>query len=258
MSKNQINEMIADRQRFIICFQFVLQNGQEIHLTSSDTKILYDNICYIPNSGISLDSAHFNDSAHNEVKLKGIFEHGGIEKNFDLDGMNVKIFFHFPQKSLFLEWIELFYSEIQYDGMSFTLILKPEIFKLHKSILQNFSTNCRANFGDNKCKVVRMEYSAIYEVVSIIENSIRIAGCTRPDGFFTGGEVSFNDGSNYDIKSHIGDNIILFKHCVQECVVGVVLRITLTPSCDKKFITCCNKYNNALNFRGEPQIPWCQ
>lgn len=25
--------------------------------------------------------------------------------------------------------------------------------------------------------------------------------------------------------------------------------------CDKKFITCCNKFNNAVNFRGEPFIP---
>ena len=26
-------------------------------------------------------------------------------------------------------------------------------------------------------------------------------------------------------------------------------------SCDKNFITCCNKFNNAVNFRGEPFIP---
>ena len=25
--------------------------------------------------------------------------------------------------------------------------------------------------------------------------------------------------------------------------------------CDKKFITCCNQFNNAVNFRGEPFIP---
>lgn len=26
-------------------------------------------------------------------------------------------------------------------------------------------------------------------------------------------------------------------------------------TCDKSFLTCCNTYNNALNFRGEPHIP---
>ncbi|MFU7503175.1 MAG: phage BR0599 family protein [Candidatus Tisiphia sp.] len=31
--------------------------------------------------------------------------------------------------------------------------------------------------------------------------------------------------------------------------------VLLTVGCDKKFITCCNKFNNAINFRGEPLIP---
>jgi len=26
-------------------------------------------------------------------------------------------------------------------------------------------------------------------------------------------------------------------------------------TCDKNFVTCCNKFNNAVNFRGEPFIP---
>ena len=128
MSKNLINEMISKGERFITCFQFYLQNGSKIYLTSADEKVIYDNTCYMPNSGIIVDSCHFNDSAHNEIKLKGIFEKSGIARNLDLDGMNVKIFFHFPQKALFLEWLELSYSEIQYDGMSFVLILKSEIF----------------------------------------------------------------------------------------------------------------------------------
>ena len=30
--------------------------------------------------------------------------------------------------------------------------------------------------------------------------------------------------------------------------------VKLTAGCDKKFITCCNKFNDAVNFRGEPTI----
>ena len=258
MSKSQIDAMISQGERFITCFQFYLNNESKIYLTSSDQKVTYENICYMPNSGISIDSCYFNDSAHNEIKLKGIFEKGGIDKNLDLDSMNVKIFFHFPEKALFLEWLELGYSEIQYDGMSFVLTLKSEIFKLHKSLLQNFSTNCRANFGDSKCKVQSIVYSAIYDVVSIFKDTIKISGCTRPDGFFTGGSMSFNDGSSYEIKSHMQHSLIVTKHCAQHWVSGSLIRVTLTPSCDKNFITCCNKYNNAVNFPGEPNIPWCQ
>ncbi|AEV92286.1 MAG: phage BR0599 family protein [Rickettsia slovaca] len=31
--------------------------------------------------------------------------------------------------------------------------------------------------------------------------------------------------------------------------------VKITARCDKNFITCCNKFNNAINFRGEPLIP---
>ena len=258
MSKILINKMIGNGERFLTCFHFCLQNGDKIYLTSADEKIIYHDICYMPNSGITVDSCNFNDSAHNEIKLKGIFEKNGIDQNLDLEGMSVKIFFYFPQKILLLEWLELSYSQIQYDGMSFVLIFKSEIFKLHKSVLQNFSANCRASFGDNKCGIQSIAYAAIYDVVSIDKHNIKISGCTRPDGFFTGGIMSCNDGYSYEIKSHIQDTLIINKHCSQNCVLGSTVRVTLIPSCDKNFITCCNIYNNAVNFRGEPKIPWGQ
>ena len=250
MSKEIINEMISNGAKFVTCFQLELKNSQRIYLTSSDRKILYKNICYLPNSGLAIESASFNDSAHNEIRIKGIFETGGIDKNLDLDGMNVRIFFHFPQKSLFLEWLMLSYGEIQYDGMSFVLILSPEIFKLHKSVLQNFGTTCRANFGDSQCKVQSLEYAAIYDVVSIEKDIVKISGCTRPDGFFNGGKISFNDGCGYEIKSHVNHSLVLTKYCMSIAPTCV----TLIPSCDKNFITCCNRYKNAVNFRGEPKI----
>ena len=252
MSRYLISEMIGNGERFVTCFQLALKNGQVLYLTSNDRKILYENICYIPNSGLAIENATFNNSAHNEVRIKGIFEVGGIDKNLDLDGMNVRIFFHFPQKSLFLEWLSLSYSAIQYDGMNFSLIVKPEIVKLHKSVLQNFSTNCRANFGDSKCKVQSLAYAAIYGVISIEKDIVKISSCTRPDGFFDGGRIIFNDGSSYEIRSHAKHSLVLTKNCISIAPA----RVTLIPSCDKNFVTCCNRYKNAVNFRGEPRIPF--
>jgi uncharacterized phage protein (TIGR02218 family) len=252
MSNKMINEMIIKGEKFVTCFQMELKNKQMIYLTSSDRKILYANTEYLPNSGLRVESASFNDSAHNEIRITGIFENGGISKNLDLDGMNVRIFFHFPQNSLFLEWLALSYSEIQYDGMNFALILRPEIFKLHKSALQNFSANCRASFGDVRCKVRAGAYSAIYDVVSIEQDTIKISGCTRDDGFFNGGEINFKDSGSYEIKLHTKHRLVLTKNCASVAPT----RAILTPSCDKHFITCCNRYKNAVNFRGEPHIPF--
>lgn len=254
MSKEVINNLIAAGEKFVYCFQFHLKENKVIYLTSSDEKILHKNILYLPNSGLSIEQASFNDSAHNNMTLKGIFEPEAIDKNTDLDGANVKIFIFFSQKKLLLPWLELGFSEIQYDGLSFIITLHSEIFKLHKDILQNYSLTCRAVFGDNRCKVQINAYSEVYDAISIENNMIKIGGCTKADGFYAGGKAKFDDGSIYEIKSHTKYILTLSKHCARK----VPQRVILYPSCDKYFVTCCNKYNNAVNFRGEPGIPWQQ
>ena len=93
-------------------------------------------------------------------------------------------------------------------------------------------------------------YSAMYDVVSIDGDSLKIAACTRPDNFFDGGKLVFDDGSSYEIRSHIRGGITLIKNCDK----AAPQRAILTPGCDKNFVTCCNKYNNAINFRGEPGV----
>jgi uncharacterized phage protein (TIGR02218 family) len=32
-------------------------------------------------------------------------------------------------------------------------------------------------------------------------------------------------------------------------------RVELREGCDKKFATCTERFNNAINFRGEPHLP---
>lgn len=45
--------------------------------------------------------------------------------------------------------------------LDFTLRLEPNIDVYNQSLLQSFSKNCRANFGDLKCKIDKTVYSQI-------------------------------------------------------------------------------------------------
>ena len=83
---------------------------------------------------------------------------------------------------------------------------------------------------------------------------LTISGLNKPQGFFSGGTAMLSNGKLYQIKSNENANIILKEGHNYD--VNVDSDVVLTPGCDKKFITCCNKYDNAVNFRGEPFIPW--
>lgn len=250
---NTITNLLESGESFTTCFEFFLATKEKLFLTSSNKSIEVNGKNYLPYSGLNLESFEFNDSSHNHIKLSGIFETKGINNSHILDKSEIGIFFYFPNKKLIFEWVTYHFGKIEHDGLKFVIILNSEIFKLHKTLLQNYSRNCRAAFGDSKCKIDPSVYSICYDVTEVNDSEIKIAGMLKPDGFFTNGKANFDDGLIYHINDHKGSSIILSKALY--CDIKKHKRVILTPGCDKNITTCCNKYGNAINFRGEPYIP---
>jgi uncharacterized phage protein (TIGR02218 family) len=245
-----INILLESKEDFVTCFEIHLQGMQKLFLTSANRKITINEVDYLPYSGLNLCSFELNDSAHNYIKLKGIFEDKGINNRQNLDGAIIKILFYFTKRKLLLEWIEYNFSKIEHDGQSFEISLISEIFKLQKSLLQNYSTNCRAAFGDNKCRIDKYIYSDNYDIMDMQNSELRITRLNKPDGFYTNGKAIFDSGIEYDIICHKGSTIILSNALY--CDIKKEIKVILTPGCDKTITTCCNNYGNAINFRGEP------
>ena len=57
---------------------------------------------------------------------------------------------------------------------------------------------------------------------------------------------------SFKIISHYNNQITLEKKISEDLLKQE--EVILLVACNKKFITCCNKFNNAVNFRGEPTI----
>ncbi|WP_341787887.1 phage BR0599 family protein [Rickettsia endosymbiont of Cantharis rufa] len=55
------------------------------------------------------------------------------------------------------------------------------------------------------------------------------------------------------VLNNFGDLIIL-ENIIPDYTKDAE-EVKITAGCDKNFITCCNKFNYAINFRGEPLIP---
>ncbi len=57
---------------------------------------------------------------------------------------------------------------------------------------------------------------------------------------------------NFRIIAHYNNQITLEEEVYEDLLKHK--EVSLEPACDKNFRTCCNKFNNAVNFRGEPTI----
>jgi uncharacterized phage protein (TIGR02218 family) len=81
---------------------------------------------------------------------------------------------------------------------------------------------------------------------------------TQADGFFDYGLVTFSTGLNaaglaYEIKDYSSKEFTLFLPPAFPVAVGD--KFKAVAGCDGNFSTCKNRFNNVVNFRGEPYVP---
>ena len=81
------------------------------------------------------------------------------------------------------------------------------------------------------------------------------------EGLFTAGRLVWSSGANADVAVEImehrivadGVRLSLWQAMSEPMAVGDTF--TVTAGCDKRFVTCRDRFANTINFRGFPQIP---
>lgn len=250
--KNIINAKEASS--VVYAFEIFMQSGQVLALNSSGRDLLVGEQKFLRFSSLNLASGEFNDSAENEIILNGIFEADGINKSMNLAGCRIKIYHCLD--CLLTPIVTYFITEFSKNDLDFVIKCEPETIKYNQSLLLLFSKTCRADFGDHKCLVNLNDYKKTYEIDSIKSRVINLSNIDKNTGYYNQGWAEFESESEkparFRIISHYQSEIELEEN-IPEDLLGQKY-ISLLVACDKNFITCCNKFNNAINFRGEPTI----
>ena len=100
------------------------------------------------------------------------------------------------------------------------------------------------------------------EVTGVIDRKTFVALIEEPraaDGWFVGGVLIWETGANAGRACEVRDwmqatgGVGLFLP--QPFTIQIGDRFRVYPGCDKRFGTCTDRFDNALNFRGEPYLP---
>jgi uncharacterized phage protein (TIGR02218 family) len=162
----------------------------------------------------------------------------------------------------------------------FTAELRGLTHKLTTQVGATIGPVCRAEFGSglngidmNSKYLCRVDVTA-YQQTGSIETPIDPSGfmpnpglkmvgtatpdVEPPDGWFNDGFITFTSGNNsgfsFEIKSWVQTPIMrLFLPVPYPMAPGDTFIIE--PGCNKTTGDCTNKFNNIVNFRGEPFIP---
>ena len=103
------------------------------------------------------------------------------------------------------------------------------------------------------------QIATVTGAVSAVEASYAFTDSSKsqPNGYFSDGTVTFTSGANIGLSMEVRDftsgRFGLFLPMPNVIAVGDTY--TAVAGCDKLFDSCVNRFNNAVNFRGEPHVP---
>lgn len=125
--------------------------------------------------------------------------------------------------------------------------------------VENYSATCRANLGDVRCKFDITGARTTFTVVSANGGSVVADEFTQPQSYWTLGRIEWltgdNTGTKSDVQSCNPDTTTVFLLSAPLKAIQAGDTGYIYPGCDKQLQTCRDKFNNVLNFRGEPHMP---
>ena len=150
-------------------------------------------------------------------------------------------------------------GEVRVGRSMFIAEMRGLTQSLSRTIGELSSPSCRADLGDTRCKVVLATYTVTGSVTSVTDNRRFIdTSKAQAVGYFDQGKITWTGGANNGLSMEVkaftaGSNFELSLAMPYTVAIGDTYSIY--AGCDKLFSTCKDKFNNVINFRGEPHLP---
>ncbi|MER2520939.1 MAG: DUF2163 domain-containing protein [Bdellovibrionales bacterium] len=247
------------------CWKVTRKDGLVLGFTDHDQDLTVDSLLYQASTGYTRSAIHgIADLSVDNLDIESALNSDTLDAA-DLraglwDGAEVEIFL--------VNWATLTQGKIILKrGTIGQVELRDAVFKaelrgltqaLSQQIVELYTPDCRADLGDARCKISLAALTVTDSVTAASDQrGFTDTARTEADGYWSGGLVTWTSGANagrkMEIRSYATHAFALFLPMPGVIAVGDTY--SLQPGCDKSFATCKARYNNAVNFRGEPHVP---
>lgn len=129
---------------------------------------------------------------------------------------------------------------------------------LSQRIGELYSPTCRASLGDTRCGVAMGPRTVTGTLDGSTSRSVLLdAARMEAAGTYNFGTLTFTSGANsglsMEVREYAPGSITLALPLPYPVATGD--NYTLSQGCDRSFATCVSRFDNAVNFRGEPHVP---
>ena len=234
------------------------QQNNNLYLTSSDFNIDIDN-----NGDKKI---YIGGHILNNLSLNNLEKTGGIliqllqTEDFNIEELlKAKITIKMTTINTTITFFRGFVGSIMTENNIINITIFSNLAKLNYSIGQLYSPICRECLGSDKCKVNLNNYKTQGKILELISNDCFIGNhqdnLQTQIGYYKYGMISFLTGKLRGISMQIKDEENGKIYLLQNTkLLQVGDDYEIFAGCDKSMNDCKKKFNNFINFQGEPYI----
>lgn len=267
--------LAAEVAQFTTCIRITRRDSQQFHYAANSRDLVFagqtwvargaDDTTAITNSlkdsvgNVDLDG-FFESTQHRTDLRSGLYDHARIEI-FQVDRANLPATAT-PETTLWLFTGYTGQATVKPDGHGYSIEARSLIQMLQQNVGTLTSGVCRAEFGsltgDEPCGVNPAGYTATGSVESVSMNRlIKAPALTQAVSWFTSGRLTWLTGDNAGAVEYVAQYapgfVVLLRPAVAAIAAGDTFSIV--AGCDNSLGTCAAKFNNVINFKGEPFLP---
>lgn len=247
------------------CWKLTRSDGVVMGFTDHDAPLSVDGLQYAAESGFTPTAVAATASLSvDNLDVEGMLDAQAITEadimagRYDFAEIEVfQVNAREPQTGrIFLRrgWL----GEISLQNGRFVAEVRGLTQKLSQPIGQLYAPACRAELGDNRCNVAIAGFTHSGTIETVDSRSL-FADSSRSEekGYFAAGKITFTSGENAGIAMEIkafADGVFTLA-LPMPYPVAAGDSYSVQAGCDKNFATCAQRFDNAVNFRGEPHVP---
>lgn len=247
------------------CWSITRKDGVRLYFTGHDRDITREGVVYVAADGMSPSAVSSQSGlAVDNLEFEGMLSAASITEADILSGRydhaEISIFmvnYADPDMGILplkTGWL----GEVTLQGGQFVAEMRGLSARLQQTIGEVYTRACRATLGDARCGIDLAAHTVSGTVTAVEANfAFTDSTQTQEGDYFAGGIVRFTSGANTGLSMEVRDfgagRFGLFLPLPGAIAIGD--SFTASAGCDKQFETCIRRFNNAINFRGEPHVP---
>lgn len=211
-----------------------------------------------------------SDNAVNNADVEGVLSSVGVQREdiiggrYDFAKLHVFIW-DWENNVLIKKLGSGHWGEVTLKNGSYVAEFRSLSQQLQQTIGRTYNPECDEQLGGPRCTIdlELASYNATGEIVSITDSQTFTVTLTNDgtwgDDYFNYGKFLFTSGLNNDLHMEVKDftesdnSFTLFLPMPFSVAVGDTFKVY--AGCDKRLVTCKEKFSNHINFQGFPYIP---